>query len=133
MRGPLFLAASSTPVQGQKVQASGCIIQASGTHADRSKLMKPPVSPFFYYAALGLLPVWVIAGYIIYDSQYGLTLPWFLLFLPFTILMAAIGLGVHLYLRRSWDATSSYAPGTTVFFCDPSHCFRYLECAVSHS
>lgn len=95
--------------------------------ADRSKLTKPPVSSFFYYAVLGLLPVWVVAGYIIYDSQYGLTLPWFLLFLPFTILMAAIGLGVHLYLRRSWDATSSYALGTTVFFAIPLLAFLILK------
>ncbi|WP_448228416.1 hypothetical protein [Pseudoxanthomonas mexicana] len=87
--------------------------------ADHSKLTKPPVSLFLYYVVLGLLPVWIVAGYILYDSQYGLTLPWFLLFLPFTIFMAAIGFGVHLYLCRSWDATSCYALGTTVFFAIP--------------
>lgn len=95
--------------------------------ADRNEPKRPSVRPFLYYGALGLLPVWVVAGYVIYDSQYGLTVPWFLLFLPFTIFMAAIGLGVHLYLRPSWDATSSYALGTTVFFAIPLIVFLVLK------
>jgi len=82
-------------------------------------LPKSSIRPFLYYLALGLLPVWVVAAYVLYDSQYGLTLPWFLLFLPITFFMAAIGFSVHMAFRRSLDAVSSYALGTTVYFAIP--------------
>lgn len=95
--------------------------------ADRNSLTRPSVRPFLYYAALGLLPVWMVAGYVLYDSQYGLTLPWFLLLLPFTLFMAAIGFGAHLFLRRSLDAVSSYALGTIVFFAIPLVAYLVLK------
>ena len=87
--------------------------------ADRDNSTKPSVRLFLYYAALGLLPVWLVAGYILYDSQYGLTAPWFLFFLPLTIFMAAVGFGAHLSLRRSFDTISVYAIGTAVYFSIP--------------
>ncbi|UOV03999.1 hypothetical protein MUU75_12620 [Pseudoxanthomonas mexicana] len=42
-----------------------------------------------------------------------------LLFLPVTFLMAAMGFAAHAFLRRSQDAMSSCALGTTVYFALP--------------
>ena len=95
--------------------------------ADPENLTKPSLRPLLYYAALGFLPVWVVAGYILYDSQYGLTIPWLLFFLPFTILLAAVGFGVHLFIRRSYGSVSSYALGTAVYFAIPSLAFLILK------
>ena len=88
-------------------------------NADRERSTRPWTWPFLYYVGLGLLPVWVVAGYIVHDARYGLTLPWMLLFLPVTFLMAAMGFAAHAFLGRSPDAISSYALGTTVYFAVP--------------
>ena len=88
-------------------------------NADRERSTRLWTWPFLYYVGLGLLPVWVVAGYIVHDARYGLTLPWMLLFLPVTFLMAAMGFAAHVFLRRSLDAISSYALGTTVYFAVP--------------